>query len=93
MDVRLPVMSGVEAYQLLKSRGISLPVVFLTGHQDLSTAVRAMKAGATDVLLKPCNSQVLIDAVHAALAQDRQRREAAAVLATLQQALFRADTA
>jgi FixJ family two-component response regulator len=85
MDVRLPVMSGVEAYQLLKGRGIWLPVVFLTAHQDLPTAVRAMKAGASDVLLKPCNSQVLIDAVHAALAQDRQRRETAAVLSTLQQ--------
>lgn len=85
MDVRMPVMSGVEAYQALKSRGIALPVVFLTAHDDLPTAVRAMKAGATDVLLKPCNSQALIDAVHAALSQDRQRREAAAVLAALYQ--------
>jgi len=74
MDVRMPVMSGLEAYQVIKERGISLPVIFVTAHQDVPTAVRAMKVGATDLLLKPFNHQALIDAVNAALAQDRQRR-------------------
>lgn len=76
MDVRMPVMSGVQAYLAMKEAGIGLPVVFVTAHQDVPTTVRAMQAGAMDVLLKPFNSQALIDAVQAGLAEDLRRRAA-----------------
>ena len=76
MDVRMPVISGVQAYLAMKEAGVTLPVVFVTAHQDVPTTVRAMQAGAIDVLLKPFNSQALIDAVQMALAEDRRRRTA-----------------
>ena len=63
LDVRMPLMSGLELQQTLKKRGISLPIIFLTGHGDLAMAVQAMKTGACDFLEKPCKDQVLLDAV------------------------------
>ena len=81
MDVRMPVISGVQAYLAMKDAGVTLPVVFVTAHQDVPTTVRAMQAGAIDVLLKPFNSQALIDAVQMALAEDRRRRAASLHLA------------
>jgi two-component system response regulator FixJ len=67
-DVRMPGMSGLELQETLRSRGLKVPVIVLTGHGDIAMAVRAMKAGATDFIEKPYNDQVLIDAVHRALA-------------------------
>lgn len=63
LDVRMPLMSGLELQQTLKNRAISLPIIFLTGHGDLAMAVQAMKTGACDFLEKPCKDQVLLDAV------------------------------
>lgn len=63
LDVRMPLMSGLELQQTLKNQGVQLPVIFLTGHGDLAMAVQAMKSGACDFLEKPCKDQVLLDAV------------------------------
>ena len=67
-DVRMPGMSGLELQETLRARGLKVPVIVLTGHGDIAMAVRAMKAGAADFIEKPYNDQVLIDAVHRALA-------------------------
>lgn len=67
LDVRMPGMSGLELQQQLIERGIKLPIIIISGHGDVPMAVRAMKSGATDFLLKPFNEQDLLDRVMAAL--------------------------
>src|SRR3546814_3192457 len=57
LDVRMPEMDGLEVQQELNARGISMPVVVLTGHGDVTIAVRAMKAGAVDFIEKPFRSE------------------------------------
>ncbi len=83
LDVRLPGMSGLAFQQELAKAGITLPVIFITGHGDVPMTVRAMKAGAAEFLTKPFDHQVLLDAVHAAIERDRARRRDAVSLADL----------
>jgi two-component system response regulator FixJ len=66
LDVRMPEMDGLEVQQALIERGIAMPVIVLTGHGDISIAVRAMKAGAVDFLEKPFEKARLLDAIEAA---------------------------
>jgi FixJ family two-component response regulator len=75
LDVRLPGISGLEFQSQLAKLGIRLPVILVTGHGDIPMSVRAMKAGAVDFLQKPFRDQDLLDAVTAAIEQDRRRRE------------------
>jgi RNA polymerase sigma factor (sigma-70 family) len=77
-DVRMPGMSGLELQEALRTRGLDVPIIVLTGHGDVAMAVRAMKAGAADFIEKPYNDQVLIDAVHRALAASREPHAAPA---------------
>ena len=81
LDVRLPGMSGLTFQQELPKAGVTLPVIFITGHGDVPMTVRAMKAGAAEFLTKPFDDQVLLDAVHAAIERDRARRRDAESLA------------
>jgi RNA polymerase sigma factor (sigma-70 family) len=74
LDVRLPGMSGLTFQKELVRAGVTLPVIFITGHGDIPMSVRAMKAGAVDFLTKPFNDQELLDAIHAAIERDRDRR-------------------
>ena len=74
LDVRMPGMSGLDFQAQLQALGISLPVIIMTGHGDIPMSVRAMKAGALDFLPKPFREQDLLDAVSAAIAQDRASR-------------------
>ena len=69
LDVRMPGMDGLETHQALRRRGIQFPVVIMTGHGDVSLAVKAMKAGAIDFIEKPFESSTLISAVDEALAR------------------------
>lgn len=69
LDVRMPEMDGLEVQQALNERGVGMPVIILTGHGDISIAVRAMKAGAVDFLEKPFEKSVLLDAIEAAFAR------------------------
>lgn len=66
LDVRMPEMDGLEVQQALLERGIAMPVIILTGHGDVSIAVRAMKAGAVEFIEKPFEKAVLLDAIAAA---------------------------
>jgi FixJ family two-component response regulator len=75
LDVRLPGMSGLKVQEKLSRAGVYTPIVFVTGHEDVAMAVRAMKAGAIDFLTKPFRSQDLLDAVFAALEVDSARRK------------------
>lgn len=84
LDVRLPGMSGLSFQQELAKAGIALPVIFVTGHGDISMTARAMKAGAADFLTKPFDEQALLDAVDAAIERDRARRAEAARVAELE---------
>jgi FixJ family two-component response regulator len=74
LDVRLPGMSGLTFQKELLKEGRALPVIFITGHGDIPMSVRAMKAGAVEFLCKPFHDQDLLDAIHAAIQRDRQRR-------------------
>ncbi len=83
LDVRMPGPSGLDLQQALNRHGIHWPVIFLTGHGDLATGVRAMKAGAVDFLTKPVEREPLLAAIQRALAQDATRRAASALEADL----------
>jgi FixJ family two-component response regulator len=78
LDLRMPGLSGLELQQRLTARGAHLPIIFVSAHGDLSSAVSAMRAGAIDFLEKPFRGQVLLDRIHQALQADAQARAAAA---------------
>jgi FixJ family two-component response regulator len=78
LDVRLPGLSGLELQRQLAEINIAIPIVFITGHGDVPTSVRAMKAGAVEFLTKPFRDEDLLDAIRQAIERDRvaRRREA-----------------
>jgi FixJ family two-component response regulator len=84
LDVRLPGLSGLEFQNELIKSGISLPIIFITGHGDIPMSVRAMKLGAVEFLTKPFRDQDLLEAVRVALDQDLKRRNEEKTLAHLQ---------
>src|SRR5215813_8045595 len=75
LDVRLPGMSGLDCQRKLTEAGVTIPIIFITGHGDVPVTVRAMKSGAVEFLTKPFRPQELLDAVQQALQQDRKFRE------------------
>ncbi|ALG73024.1 Nodulation protein W [Azospirillum thiophilum] len=75
LDVRLPGRSGLDFQAELARSGDSLPVIFISGHADVPMCARAMKAGAFEFLTKPVHHQELLDAIHAAIARHRERRD------------------
>jgi FixJ family two-component response regulator len=77
VDVRLPGMSGLDLQDQLGRRGIRIPIIVITGHGEVSMAVRAMKAGALNFLEKPFSDQQLLDEIHKAIALDRRNRKEA----------------
>jgi FixJ family two-component response regulator len=76
LDVQMPGPSGLDLQAALQSRGFALPIVFLTGHADVSAGVGAMKAGAVDFLTKPVERDALFEAIGRALKQDARQRAA-----------------
>jgi FixJ family two-component response regulator len=74
LDLHMPGPSGLDLQAALPAQGITLPVVFLTGHPTVAASVRAMKSGAVDFLEKPVDRHALFDAVQRALARDRHQR-------------------
>ena len=72
LDIRMPGLSGLELQDELNRRGCDLPVIVITGHGDVQTAVRAMKAGAFDFVEKPFNDQLLLDMINKAVAASLQ---------------------
>ncbi|MGE5063207.1 MAG: response regulator transcription factor [Myxococcales bacterium] len=60
LDIRMPGMDGLEVQEVLQDKGVSLPVIIMTGHGDVSLAVKAMKAGAVDFIEKPFEKEALL---------------------------------
>jgi two-component system response regulator FixJ len=89
LDLRMPDMDGLELQARLLAGGVRLPVIVVTGHGDVPTAVQAMKAGAFDFIEKPIYEQRLLAAIDAAFqkraftAPDHEAMQAAQRMATL----------
>jgi FixJ family two-component response regulator len=75
LDVRMPGMSGLDLQAELTRRDAALPTIIVTGHAEVTMAVRAVKAGALDFIEKPFSDQLLLDRVRQALEIDRMERE------------------
>ena len=71
LDLRMALMNGLEVQSALKERGVILPVIFISGHGDIPTALRAIRAGAVDFLEKPFRPQELLDRVNECLRQQK----------------------
>jgi two-component system, LuxR family, response regulator FixJ len=69
LDVRMPEIDGLEVQRALAERGVTMPVVIMTGHGDISIAIRAMKSGAVDFLEKPFEKAALIAAIEESFAR------------------------
>ena len=83
LDVQMPGLSGLDLQGALNYAGIHLPVIFITGHGDIPTTVRAMKAGAVEFLTKPVSDSELLAAIDQAIERDRLARADRAELADL----------
>jgi FixJ family two-component response regulator len=83
LDVRLPGQSGLDLQREFASANKELPIIFITGHGDVSMSVQAMKGGAIEFLTKPFRDQELLDAIQLGLSRDRARREEDKALAAL----------
>jgi RNA polymerase sigma factor (sigma-70 family) len=84
LDVRMPEVSGLALQEKLAAAGPRIPIIFISGHGDITVSVRAMKAGAVDFLPKPFSDQDLLEAIQQAIARDRQAREAREALQAIQ---------
>jgi FixJ family two-component response regulator len=73
-DIRMPGLSGLELQERLNEQRADVPIIFITGHGDVPMAVNAMKSGAADFIQKPFRDQDLLDRIHKALEQDKERR-------------------
>ena len=83
LDVAMPGFSGLQLQTALSEKGTSLPIIFLTGHGDVSKSVQAMKGGAFDFLTKPVNAKNLLPAIHAAIEKDAVARQERARLSEI----------
>jgi FixJ family two-component response regulator len=84
LDVELPDINGLDLQRQM-AEGDHPPIVFITGHGDIPSTVRAIKEGAVDLLTKPFSDADLMAAIQAAIAQDRERRSKRAELGILKQ--------
>ncbi|MBV9891689.1 MAG: response regulator transcription factor [Rhizobacter sp.] len=71
LDVAMPGLDGLELQQRVVAERPELPIIFVTGHEDVPRTVKAMKAGAVEFLVKPLDADVLLDAIGAALERSR----------------------
>ncbi len=78
LDLRMPGLSGLELQERLAEKGCRLPIIFISGQGEVSTATRALRAGALHFLEKPFSSQELLATIHKALEKDRKARDRAA---------------
>jgi FixJ family two-component response regulator len=75
LDVRLPGLSGLDLQEKMVAANREIPIVFITGHGDVPTSVRAMKAGALEFLTKPFSDGDLLDALQQAIKRDQSARQ------------------
>ena len=85
LDVRMPGLTGLELQETLTAGGRQMSIVFVTGHVDVPQTVKAMKAGAVDLLTKPVDAKDLIAAIQRAVAKDAKDRAAETRVAELRQ--------
>jgi FixJ family two-component response regulator len=83
LDVRLPGLSGLDLQKRMAEINLEIPIVFITGHGDIPTSVRAMKAGAVEFLTKPFRDRDLLDAIEQAIERDRASRQQQVEMAEL----------
>jgi FixJ family two-component response regulator len=76
LDMSMPELPGLEVQRVVGSADPPMPIVFVSGHSDIESCVRAMRGGAADFLLKPFHEDELLDAVGRALARDVEQRQA-----------------
>lgn len=74
LDYSMPGMNGLDLQERLRERRQQIPIIFISGHGDIPTSVRAIKAGAMDFVEKPLSREVLIERIREAIALDRERR-------------------
>lgn len=74
LDVGLPDLSGLDLQKQIMEANKEIPIVFITGHKDVPTSVRAMKAGAVEFLVKPFSEQDLLDSIQEAIKRDQSAR-------------------
>ncbi|HTU26601.1 MAG TPA: response regulator, partial [Pirellulales bacterium] len=75
LDVRLPLMSGLDLQQALLARGVRLPIIFLSADEPIPTVSRAFRAGAIDVIQKPCDVNMLLERIGEAIQRDLTQHE------------------
>ena len=85
LDINMPGMNGLDLQREMNDSGISLPVIFLTGHGDIPMTVHALKAGAVHFLTKPVRENELMDAIRQALENDRKARSERAEIRRLRE--------
>ncbi len=90
LDIRMPAMSGMELQAALAEKSVNIPIIFLSGHGNVSMSAKAFRSGAVDFLEKPFDENVLLERIHEAIRLDRSNRksnarraDASARLATL----------
>lgn len=84
LDIRMPGISGLALQEELTVENYTIPIIFITGHGDISMSVRAMKKGAVDFLTKPFDDQDLLDAIHKAIEQDKSTRQEQSEISEIQ---------
>lgn len=75
LDVCMPDMTGLELQEALTERSVEMPVIIITGHADVPTAVKAMKAGASDFIEKPFDSEELLERIYKCLSGELKRQK------------------
>ena len=85
LDVRMPGVSGIDLQSELMKRGVDIPIIFVSAHGDVPMAVRAIKAGAAEFLVKPFREQELLDAIQRCVEQHRKARLQQAEISGLRQ--------
>ena len=89
LDIMMPELNGLDLQDLLAEKGISIPIIFITGHGTVPDSVRALKSGAMDFLQKPFEEETLLDAVSRGIENHRRQRQEQKEMSIL---LFRFDT-
>ena len=89
LDVRMPGLTGLEVQEKLAEKGITMPVIIITGHGDVPIAVQALKAGAVDFIEKPFADDVILESVGRALEQGRRNKRDASSAAEIEARLAR----
>jgi len=78
VDLRMPELNGLELHEAMVRAGCYLPVIFMSGHADIQSTVKAMQGGAVDFLIKPFDERQLLEAIGRATARDGEERAARA---------------